>query len=48
LGPTYLPSLVTPYTPTRSLRSTEQGLLTVPRYHLERYDRRSFSGAGPI
>ena len=46
LSPTYL--LVTPYTPTRSLRSAEQGLLTVPRYHLECYGRCSFSVAGPI
>lgn len=48
LGPAYISSLVTSYTPTRSLRSAEQGLLTVPRYHLEHYGRRSFSVAGPI
>ena len=48
LGPTYLSSLVTPYTQTKSLRSAEQSLLTVPRYHLERYGRRSFSVAVSI
>ena len=48
LGPTYLSLLVTPYTPTRSLRLAEQGLLTVPRYHLERYSSHSFSVAEPI
>ena len=35
-------SLVIPYTPTRTLRSADQHLLTIPRYHLERYGRRAF------
>ena len=42
LCPVYL---VIPYTPTRTLRSTDQHLLTIPRYHLERYGCRAFSVA---
>ena len=37
LCPVYLSSLVTPYTPTRTLRSADQDLSTIPLYHLERY-----------
>ena len=47
LCPVYLSSLVIPYTPTRTLRSADQHLLTILRYHLERYSRRAFSVAGP-
>ena len=47
LGPVYLTSLVTPYAPTRSLRSAAHRSLTVSRYNLERYGRRAFSVAGP-
>ena len=47
LGPAYLTSLVTPYAPTRSLRSAAHRSLTIPRYNLERYGRRAFSVAGP-
>ena len=47
LAPTYLMDLVAPEVPARSLRSAEQNLLTVKRYNLERYGRRSFSVAGP-
>ena len=47
-APAYLTDLVVPYVPARSLRSAEQNLLvTVKRYNLERYGRRSFSVAGP-
>ena len=46
LGPAYLTSLVTPYAPTRSLRSAAHRSLTIPRYNLERYGRRAFSVAG--
>ena len=42
LCPVYLSSLVIPYTSTRTLRSADQHLLTIPRYHLERYGRRAF------
>ena len=47
LAPAYLIDLVVPYVPARSLRSAEQNLLTVKRYNLERFGRRSFSVAGP-
>ena len=47
LCPVYLSSLVIPYTPTRTLKSADQRLLTIPRYHLERYGRRAFFVAGP-
>ena len=47
LGPAYLTSLVTPYAPTRTLRSAAHRSLTIPRYNLERYGRRAFSVAGP-
>ena len=47
LTPAYLMDLVVPYVPARSLRSAEQNLLTVKRYNLERFGRRSFSVAGP-
>ena len=43
----YLTDLVVPYVPARSLRSADLNLLTVKRYNLERYGRRSFSVAGP-
>ena len=47
LAPDYLTDLVVPYVPARSLRSADLNLLTVMRYNLERYGRRSFSVAGP-
>ena len=47
LAPDYLTDLVVPYVPARSLRSADLNLLTVKRYNLERYGRRSFSVAGP-
>ena len=45
--PTYLASLITPYVPSRAIRSAGQALLSVLRHNLERYGRRSFSCAGP-
>ena len=45
--PGYLTDLVVPYVPAISLRSADQNLLTVKRYNIERYGRRSFSVAGP-
>ena len=45
LCPVHMSSLVTPYTPTRTLRSADQHLL--PRYQFELYGRRAFSVAGP-
>ena len=45
--PTYIASLITPYVPRRALRAADRALLVVPRHNLERYERRSFSRAGP-
>jgi len=47
IGPECLTSLVTPNSLTRPLTSTGQRQLTISRYHLERYGRRSFSMARP-
>ncbi len=47
LGPAYLTSLVTPYAPTRSLRSAAHRSFTILRYTLERYGQQAFSVAGP-
>ena len=43
LRPEYLTSLMTPCSPFHSLRSAGQRQLTIPRYHLEGYGRRSFA-----
>ena len=45
--PAYLASLISTHEPRRTLRSTDRGLLNVPRHNLERYGRRSFSCARP-
>ena len=45
--PRYLADRVSAYVPCRSLRSTDQSLLVVPRVNLERFGRRAFSCAGP-
>ena len=45
--PRYLADRVSAYVPSRSLRSTDQSLLVVPRVNLERFGRRAFSCAGP-
>ena len=44
--PTYLAQLLQPYNPPRSLRSSDQHLLTVPRTHFRISDR-SFDVAAP-
>ena len=44
-GPSYLQELTTPYTPGRSLRSSQQHLLTVPSYKLKTFGSSSFSFA---
>ncbi|XP_046562416.1 uncharacterized protein LOC124271361 [Haliotis rubra] len=41
-APAYLQVLITPYNPTRSLRSESASLLTVPRKHTARYGERCF------
>ena len=45
--PSYLSDLLHPYLPLRTLRSLHTSLLTVPRFCLETYGKRSFSVFGP-
>jgi hypothetical protein len=47
LAPTYLQELLHPYEPTRSLRSSTQCLLQVPKTHLKTYGDRAFEMAAP-
>ncbi|XP_063069010.1 uncharacterized protein LOC134460561 [Engraulis encrasicolus] len=47
LAPSYITSLLTPYNPTRTLRSTDSLLLTVPSTHLRTMGDRAFSVVGP-
>jgi hypothetical protein len=46
-GPVYIADLLTPYIPSRSLRSAGQGLLHAPTYRLKTYGARSFQCAAP-
>ena len=46
-APSYIEDLVNHYVPSRSLRSTSQGLLTVPRSTTSTYGDRTFSIAAP-
>ena len=45
--PSYLSDILHPYLPPRTLRSLDTSLLTIPRFCLETYGRRSFSVFGP-
>ena len=45
--PPYLSDLLHPYQPSRTLRSLDTSLLSVPRFCLETFGRRSFSVFGP-
>lgn len=47
LAPEYLTSLLTPYTPGRALRSSNQKLLEVPSYRLKSFGGRSFACSAP-
>ena len=47
LAPPYLSELLHPYTPSRSLRSADQLLLTVPKARLKLRGERAFSVAAP-
>ena len=47
LAPSYLAELVTPYVPSRELRSTDSCTLAFPKTKQDRYGRRSFSYAAP-
>lgn len=46
-APVYLSSLLIPYTPSRTLRSTNANLLQTPRVNMKTYGQRSFSFAAP-
>ena len=43
----YISDLLHPYCSSRTLRSLDISLLTVPRFSLETFGKRSFSGLGP-
>ena len=45
--PPYISDLLHPYCPSRTLRSHDTSLLTVPRFSLETFGERSFSDFGP-
>ena len=45
--PPYISNLLHPYCPSRTLRSLDTSLLTVPRFSLETFGKRSFSVFGP-
>ena len=45
--PPYLSDLLYPYQPSRTLRSLDTSLLSVPRLCLETFGKRSFSVCGP-
>ncbi len=47
LAPQYLTDLLLPYTPSRTLRSCDLGLLIVPRVKLKNRGDRTFATAGP-
>ena len=46
-APIYISELITPYRPSRSLRSSNKNLLITPRFHTQSYGECSFAVAGP-
>ena len=46
-APSYIRDLLTPYIPSRRLRSSTQDLLLIPRFNLKTYGARSYSVAAP-
>ncbi len=48
MAPQYLTELITPYQPSRQLRSSDQSLLTIPTSRLKTYGDKSFSVAAPM
>ena len=48
MAPAYLADLLSPYTPSRDLRSQGQGQLVVGQWRTQRYGRRRFSVAAPL
>ncbi len=47
-APEYISELLTEHKPTRSLRSSDQGLLTVPRTNMVTYGDRAFANVAPV
>ena len=47
-APQYLSDLLQIYTPSRALRSSEQGLLCVPKIHTKKLGTRAFAYAAPL
>ncbi len=47
LGPSYLSDLLLPYQPSRTLRSSGTGLLTIPRVKTKTHGEAAFSHYGP-
>ena len=47
LAPSYLTTIITPYHPTRKLRSSSRSTLQVPRVKTSTYGDRAFSSAAP-
>ena len=47
IGPKNLTDSLIKYTPSRTLPSTNKGLLVVPKYNLESYGKRAFSVIAP-
>ena len=48
IAPSYIMELVSPYVPSRSLRSSAKNLLIVPKFKLTTYGARAFSVCGPV
>ena len=48
MSPIYLSDLLQKYQPARSLRSSNKGLLNVPKHKLKSYGSRAFSVSGPV
>ena len=48
LAPQYLSDLVKAYLPSRALRSSEQGLLCVPKIRTKKFGTRAFACAAPV
>ena len=47
LAPSYIRDLLTPYIPSRQLRSSSKNLLVIPHFNLKTYGARSFFRSGP-
>ncbi|KAL3051724.1 hypothetical protein OYC64_001872 [Pagothenia borchgrevinki] len=47
LAPAYIADLLQPYTPSRQLRSSDKGLLSIQRSKLKSFGNRAFSVAAP-